>query len=193
MNGVGQQILHLIEQKKGVAAAPEDVLNEDQFLQPLASVGFPAFIVGFADAVERYPQPDRKGSAELGLAGTRGTVQQHVDAGSVGLQRTLDQALDMVSALCHVVEIGPEKVARGRSAEQQLPNIASRIGRCERQPLQSVDDADVSILVDVYESFAYEGPVRAQACGTGVVRQAEQVRQHSIAQCQSEIAVWNTP
>ena len=63
----------------------------------------------------------------------------------------------MVSTLCHVVEIGPEKVAWGRGTEQQLPYIASRIGRCECQPLQSVDDADVSILVDVYESFTYEG------------------------------------
>ena len=111
VDGVSQQILHFVEQQNGVAAAAEDVLQQDQFSKPLIAVGFAALVIGFADAVQGRPEPGREGSAELGFAGAGRPVDQNVDANSLSLQRAFDEALDMVSAFRDMVKVGPEQIA----------------------------------------------------------------------------------
>ena len=133
-------------------------------------------LVLFADAVELHLQPAGQGSAELGLSGARKTVDQDVDARLAGLQRTRDQAFDVVAAYSHMLEVRPFEFTRGGDVEQQAARIRAGVPRGMYEPLQSVDRFKIPIIVDGHQARPHERHVGCKAGETRANRQTEKIR-----------------
>ena len=125
--GRREQVLHLVEEEQGPAVAGEQAVGEPQLLEPLAASRLVAFFVRLADAEGTHSELLGQRLAELGLAGARRSVHEHVHARSAGIESALQQPFHVVAVGGDVIEIRPFELARGRGAEQQVAHVEAGV------------------------------------------------------------------
>ena len=178
--GVAEQVLHLVKEQNGPPASGEESLGEPKLLEPLAACRLVSVIVGLAHAEERHAEPLGQHLAELGLAGARGAVQEHVHARSTGVEGTIHQPFDVVAVGADVVEVRPLEVARGRGAQQQVSDVDARVAGDGGEAVQPADKRQVSVAVDGDEPRAHERRVVSKPPVDGVCRDSKEHGQRRI-------------
>ena len=172
--GVREQILHLVEEEHRSVVACEQALGEPKLLDPLAPSRLVPILIRLTNAEERHAEPFGQHLAELGLAGSRRSVQEHVDARSTGIESAFQQPFDVVAIGGHVVEVGPLEVARGRGAEQQAVDVDAGVAGYGGKAVESVDEDEVTVIVDRDEPRTDERGVVSESAVNRVGRDSKE-------------------
>ena len=149
--GVGEKVLHLVEEEERAAVSGEEALGEPELLEAFAAYRLVAPVVRFADAVERRAEPLGEDLAELRLPRTGRAVEEDVHPRGAACERALDHPLDVVAVAGHVVEVRPVELARGRRVEEQAVHVGSGAGGRGGEPVQPVERLEVPVGVDADE------------------------------------------
>ena len=175
--GAGEQVVHFVEEQQRAAVTAEQALREAKLLEPLAAQGLTALLVRLADAVEGHAKVLGQHFAQLGLAGARRPVEEHVHSCRPRLESASQYLDDMVAVAVDMVEVRPPELARGRGPEQQAVHLEARAARCGDEPVQPTDHVQVTVAVHGDEPRAHERRIVPQTAVDGVGRHTEECRQ----------------